>query len=466
MIATQQTLHEKLLQVMDESKLWEGSQRHSHGFLLSPDVYHVSDEHQKQLEKLCPALNECLSGFGRLVAIAQTPEFARTDTMKLINTVANVSAPSYYRDAQSRKPSSLPVVCKCDLMDATDGTLKIAEIDGINKHGFGYGALVNRLRDAIHDYSPDNCYPGIAHTIAQAINQPKMKYRACPEPNGRYSRRNLPPMVSYTELEWCELGLLFGEHERFYLPEFAIFASEMERYMVKVKLIGEHDLKIKDGEITNLPSRILVDLPACVRNPGISAALAKMYVEGSVDFLLPPKPFLSSKGVMALLRNEEDDQDLECTLRSQISQAALATVRAHIPSTYLVTKKNLDFVRYTLPGSGKSYVLKAVISNGMKGTIFMEDSRYEKTLAGCNQTADGSYILQEEVQNKPETFNYFQPNGELRDDTWYKRVIVHFARGHVADIDITARRDKHVHGAKDCLQLGVIRGQRRTGGVY
>ena len=466
MVTTEKTLHEKLLQVMDQSKLWEGSQRSTHGFLLSPDVYHVSDEHQNQLEKLCPALNECLSGFGRLVAIAQTPEFVRTNAYRLINTVANVGAPLYYRDAQFRRPSCLPVVCKCDLMDATDGTLKIAEIDGINKHGFGYGALVNRLRDAIGDHDPESCYPGIAHTIAQAINQPKVKYRACPSPDGRYNRRNLPPMVSYTELEWCELGLLFGEHERFYLPEFRVFADEMKRYKVKVTMVGERDLKLKEGEVTNLPSRILVDLPACVRNPQLSETLAGMYVKGEVDFLLPPKPFLSSKGVMALLRNDEHDEDLECTLRSQISSSALATVRAHLPPTYLVTRRNLGFIRDVLTGSGTPYVLKAVISNGMKGTIFMEDSRYETVLAELSKIGDGSYILQEEVVNKPETFNYFQPDGELRDDTWYKRMIVHFARGLVADIDITARRDKKVHGAKDCLQLGVIRGYRRTGGVY
>ena len=165
-----------------------------------------------------------------------------------------------------------------------------------------------------------------------------------------------------------------------------------------------------------------------------------------------------------LLRNDEHNEDLECTLRSQIPGAALERVRRSIPPTYLITKRNLDFIRNDLVGSGTSYVLKAVTSSGMKGTVFMEDPGFETTLAELTQGRNGGYILQKEVSNKPETFSYFQPDGELRSDTWYKRVIVHFARGFVADMNITARRDKKVHGAKDCLQLGVR--CLRTGGVY
>ncbi len=454
MVVTDQTLHEKLLQVMDESQLWKGDQRRTHGFLLSPNVYEVSPDHQNQLNALCPALNECLAGFGRLVAIAQTPEFARTDAYKLIDTVANASAPNYYRRAQLRRPSCLPVVCKCDFMDdETDGTLKIAEIDGINKHGFGYGALVNRLRNTILGRYPDKCYPGIAQVIADEVKRRHTKA----EGNAGIIRPSLP-----------KIGLMAGEHERFYLPEFAIFADELACHGVGCEVVRENDLRVVNGddgdEIEGLPSSLLVDLPTCGYNHGLSQALMSQYMKGELDFLLPPKSYLSSKGLMALLRNDEHNEDLECTLRSQIPGAALERVRRSIPPTYLITKRNLDFIRNDLVGSGTSYVLKAVTSSGMKGTVFMEDPGFETTLAELTQGRNGGYILQKEVSNKPETFSYFQPDGELRSDTWYKRVIVHFARGFVADMNITARRDKKVHGAKDCLQLGVR--CLRTGGVY
>jgi hypothetical protein len=445
MVTKKQTLHEKLLQVMDASRLWEGGQRHSHGFLLSPDVYAVSAEHQRQLDELAPALNECLSGLGRLVTIAQTPDVARTDAYKLIHGVANMSTPHYYSHAQMRRPSSLPIVCKCDLLDATDGTLKIAEIDGMNKHGFGYGVLVNRLRDAIVGRWPENSYPSIARVVADEV---KRRFE-------KTAGQHVSPVRPH-------LGILVGEHERFYLPEFAIFAEQLDWLGIDCTLLREFDLRVNDELLADIPS-LLLDLPDCRRNRGLSQALAQFYLEGLVDFLLPPKPFLGSKGLLALLRNDEKSEELECVLRSQIPRAALERVRAHIPPTYLVLARNLEFIRNELLGSGTPYVLKAVISNGMKGTIFMDDERFETVMDELRYQSGGDYILQEEVPNKTDEFRYFHTNGEVRDDTWYKRVIVHFAagrdlvRGYVADIDITARRDKKVHGANDCLQLGVVR---------
>ena len=39
---------------------------------------------------------------------------------------------------------------------------------------------------------------------------------------------------------------------------------------------------------------------------------------------------------------------------------------------------------------------------------------------------------------------------------WFMRITVHFAQRQVADVIVTARQDKKVHGAKDCIQLGTI----------
>ena len=91
----------------------------------------------------------------------------------------------------------------------------------------------------------------------------------------------------------------------------------------------------------------------------------------------------------------------------------------------------------------------------MKGTAFMDDAHFTVIMA----RACGSYyrfILQREVINRARNFQYFGNRGELQSGEWFVRVTVHyFARG-IADIIVTARRDKKVHGALDCLQLGAI----------
>jgi hypothetical protein len=46
--------------------------------------------------------------------------------------------------------------------------------------------------------------------------------------------------------------------------------------------------------------------------------------------------------------------------------------------------------------------------------------------------------------------------GELGHGEWFVRVTVHYFVGGIADIIVTARRDKKVHGALDCLQLGLV----------
>jgi len=61
------------------------------------------------------------------------------------------------------------------------------------------------------------------------------------------------------------------------------------------------------------------------------------------------------------------------------------------------------------------------------------------------------------IANQAMEFDYFDENGQIRKGNgWYTRITVHFIHRQVADIIVTARQDKKVHGAKDCLQLGTV----------
>ena len=91
----------------------------------------------------------------------------------------------------------------------------------------------------------------------------------------------------------------------------------------------------------------------------------------------------------------------------------------------------------------------------MKGVTFIDEPHFNAIL----ERARGScyrYILQEEVTNGSRTFDSFTERGRLQQGEWFMRVTVHYAVRSVADIVITARQDKKVHGASDCLKLSSI----------
>ena len=65
-------------QVVRESGLWDGERRTSHGYILSPDLYEISQEQNAELEALGIALQDCLAGFGEIAAVAHDPKLGNT----------------------------------------------------------------------------------------------------------------------------------------------------------------------------------------------------------------------------------------------------------------------------------------------------------------------------------------------------------------------------------------------------
>src|SRR3989344_4380089 len=96
----------------------------------------------------------------------------------------------------------------------------------------------------------------------------------------------------------------------------------------------------------------------------------------------------------------------------------------------------------------------------MKGTVFSSDREFPANLLIASKS-NLNWILQEEVTNAPQSFSWYEQNGQPEpifqtSDDWYMRVTAHYVSSQLADIVVTARRDKAVHGAKDCLQLGAV----------
>jgi len=418
-------MFQKVRQAVLESGIWDNGQNETHGFILSPDVYKISEEKRKELDFLGAALHDCLSGIGRIAAIALSPQLCHGVTWDAISRTLCAGIPTVYRDLMIRRPGAVPYICKVDIMESESGDYRIAEIDGHNKHGLGYSTLAAKIRKIVSPCSQS--FAGVAYHLAQ-----EMKNR----------NQN-------------DLTMLYADQERFYLPELVVLKREMENFGINLFVISESEASSNGGSFfkkNEKESATLVDLPFLYHSKGLSELLSQLYKAGRIDFLIPPKPFLGSKAILALLRNDLRNRELESILLSQIQSASLDLLRRYIPETYLIHKReNEEFWRNRC--NGRRFVLKESISSGMKGTVFCDDQQFDAAM----KTACQSYyrfVLQEEITNRAQNFRYFDRYGELFSAEWYLRITVHYSRRQIADIIVTARQDKKVHGATDCLQIG------------
>lgn len=407
-------------QLLQEWGLWAGARRETHSFLLSPDAYEITSAQAVELEELARTIHESLGGAGRMAAIATNPTLCRGKTWGMIRRALFAGVPQDYQGLELLEPGQVPVPIKVDLMERIDGSYAIAEIDGHNTHGLGYSGLLALMTQLGH---PDaKHYPGVAAALKTELHR-------------RGESR---------------LTFLYGDRERFYLPEFEILARTLKSEGVDLTVVSEIEVA---GE---LPAGLLVGLPFLYRNQDLRQSLVRGYREGKYRFLIPPKPFLGSKALLALLRNEENDQELEAILRSQILARSLEVVRRCTPKTHLIIKQGRDSETYwAARRNGSRCVLKECISSGMKGTVFSDEAEFGSVWhRAC--ASHYQFVMQEEVETRRRRLSYFEADGQLKSADWHLRVIVHFSQAKVADVIVTARQDKAVHGAKDCLFLGGV----------
>lgn len=423
--------------VMEESGFWQGEQRFTHGFLLSPSVFTLSTDQQGQLAAIASALEQCLIGLAKMAAVACDPHQGQTICWQMLGKIFRTGIPGFYHPLQVAYPEQTPAICKVDLLEDADGHFWIAEIDGHNKHGLGYSVLARRLKTALGKSSAHD-YPGVAPLLAEEV---KAKGNS-------------------------KLTVIYANQERFYRPELLVLASELAKSGVDLEVIDEIDWESERP----LPT-VLLDLPEYNHNQRLRETLASAYFEGEVSFLIPPKPFLGSKAILAILRNDgmagiigqtghqstlAKDEELEEMLRQFIEAEALEKIRGHIPPTFLVSKRlgRVKISQDTWVELAKSdhYLLKGVVSSGMKQVYFPDDDGYWREL---DQSAATYYlrILQREVEQTTRVFGYWEGK-EYHEAPFYSRLTLHASQGRIADVIATSRQDKRTHGAKDCLQLG------------
>lgn len=414
-------MYSRLAAVMTETGLWSGAREHSHKFLLSPSVYHITKAQRDQLARLGHALHDCMLGLSHIAVIAYDPGLNYNGMWSQVRKVFSTGVPKIYQELQGMNVRHLPKLLKVDLMVDHDGSFKIAEVDGHNKHGMGYSTLGLRFCESL--YPEATRLPGTVKMLAALVKR----------------------------LGHSELKLLYADQERFYIPEFEVAQQEFAKHGVSCVIRSEMEA---DKEFVT--SGLFVDLPFLYHREGLYGYIVPAYKDGEVGFIIPPKPFLGAKGVLALLRNDREDAKLEAMLRAFIKMPSLAFVRDFVPETFLVGTQAEAVHATSVRTQSKKYVLKESISSGMKGTVFLEDATFDSTLARACES-QMNWILQEEIVNQPQTFSWFEDDTahSLKSaDDWFMRVTVQYVGRELADVIVTARRDKAVHGAKDCIQIG------------
>ncbi|MDP3999822.1 MAG: hypothetical protein Q8Q11_00075 [bacterium] len=389
----------------------------------------MTEPQYRQLVELGEDLEACLRGLGRMASFAADPKGYHSRAWGMLKRIFRTGIPELYREIQLSDPERLPRILKVDLMETADGSYRIAEVDGHNKHGLGYSTLAATLRRLVAPDAP--VLPGAARVIAEQLAE-----------DGR-----------------AELLLLYGDQERFYLPELEVLRSELAKHGVEARIASELECSVRNGTVLvdgHPGPRLWMDLPYLHQNAELGPRIAELYRDGGIDLLIPPKPFLGSKALLAVLRNDEQNPELEEILREYIPERHLLGIRRSIPETYVLRRKPRPVDGVALCRE-RPFVLKESISSGMKGTVFGDDPAFDQQLAAAGRSYY-RFVLQEYVDGRARPFRYYssEDGAALREADWFTRVTVHYALPRVADVIVTARQDKAVHGAPDCLQLGTV----------
>ena len=291
---------------------------------------------------------------------------------------------------------SIPPILKVDLVQTPEGHFKIAEVDAYNPRGLAFMALLDAT---LPEGAPS--YPGIFR-LAQMLGTDSITY-------------------------------LFSEKERYYEPVFKIWANLMKEAGIEMKIIRESELA--SGQ--ELPGDRLFVIPDSLNyNIRLREDIIQRIRDGEIQVFFPPKAYLGSKGFMPFLRELPD-------------------MHRFIPNTQLVSKKHRDELHLN---PGKEYVLKRLVSSGLKGVLFsdLDPAEFSAELERQKKAKRASWILQEQVPQEPLSLKVFDDEGNVVVKDYYLRITAQTTADGILGLDITGRTDRKVHGAPDCIQIPAV----------
>lgn len=223
----------KVTELLEHIGMWTPENKSKYEFRLSPDVFVIDGYQISQLEELAKILR------------------------KLFET---------------KTAGKFPLFCKVDLMINTNGELRVAEIDGLNKRAFGYAVLERKIAE-MFGQNTTQFFSGIEHSL------------------GRIGSRLLFVVVP--------------GREKYYKYGFNVLTERLREVGIETKWC--HEKETFKFLSSNDPSKIvLLDCPKTGHEK-----LDALLDSRSWETLIPNEPFFSSKANLVGLENPLVPKTLE-----------------------------------------------------------------------------------------------------------------------------------------------------------
>jgi hypothetical protein len=319
----------------------------------------------------------------------------------------------------------MPLLLKVDMMLDLQGNFWIAEVDATNPRSWGYSVLRHRIAKLIAP--EDQQAQGVVPYLAAKLKTSGIS----------------------------ELTFLYSYDKRFYVPDFEILRAELAAHGIIMTVVSELDISIQRNGLIDtrtgqaLPG-MMVELPPLRRNGGATRWLSSAACDRRLRFLIPPKHYLSSKAMLAVLGNPCGDLAVEEALLSQIAGTDIALIRRFIPPTFTILQAT------SLP-ERTAHMLKSRFSSGAKGVWFPDDEAYASAVIAARERPH-DFVFQHFVVQLPHTWPVYTPLGELaHSDGWRLRITGYASDCGMQDYGVTARQNTwRIHGQPDAIQTGTV----------
>lgn len=371
--------------------------RERYNYVLSPCAYGITQRQQQDLERLGRTLFRAVEDLNQKLCTIGSGKGPSTHDEGRLFRLANTAARSLLRptDGELR----IPPILKVDLVQDREGRYFVVEADAYNPRGLGYIALLEGT--VPEQYAR---YPGVRGVVERLQSLPR----------------------------W---SLIVSEFERYYETPFRIFAQAATKLGVPVSIVREHELAL--GGLDLLHEGVVTIPESLDQHPHVRDLLLHARTDGRIETFFPPVAYLGSKAFLPTLRLYPGMDEF-------------------IPPSRLVGKKTgrsdegIDF--------GKSLVLKAAVSSGLKKVFFsdLDGMQFETALAAAMGQKTPGWILQEQVQQEAVPVPVFDSLGARTTVDYFLRITAYICAEEVLYVEVTGRPDRKVHGAPDCIQIPTV----------
>lgn len=347
-------------------------------FSLSDELFVIQPVDLQKIVDLGFVISRFMSAMQAIVNTAVNPHL---NSWKLVRDILLIELNPEHKKLLGMHLQRNSLLTRIDLMVDESGELKIAEIDPTNKHGIGFALL-------------------------------------CRNESGCGERQKILSLFGDLLDGYKNFSIIISRKDEFFQKEQAYFARKLGEYIGKsVDIFLEGDKQEIMRHIDDAYCCFL-DCPV-VSDGDLNQKLTSVFEKTPKRFLVPPKPWMGNKALMAFLH----EPALLKILNAFMSEKDIALLQKHVPPTF-ITKPQSD-----------SFVVKKVLSSGAKG-VFFNGNAPDRHVVYQQYVSQRKFLLEEKEQ--------------------YVRLAAHFVGVRLAELTVTSSAQIPVHGNSESVNYHVV----------